>query len=103
MESLVTGLFAFRFNSRGEDRRAVIEITSPGILKEHVVRIVRAAWGSHCEKGVSQNRIECLGWERIETPPAARRIKAGGREPVLIWECGARPNEGGAARRGELD
>ena len=89
--SEVTGLFAFKMKVNGEPRRAVVEITAPGIPSEKVMHVVRGEWANLVVPGVSQNRIECLGWDRVEaTPDDWVPTKAIGPNPVIVW----RPAEG---------
>jgi hypothetical protein len=89
--SEVTGLFAFKMKVNGEPRRAVVEIIPPGIASEKVVHVVRGEWANLVAPGVSQNRIECLGWDRAEaTPDSWIPTKAIGPNPVIVW----RPAEG---------
>ncbi len=64
------GLFMFRMKVNGEERPAAVEIAPPGIASEKVVQVVRGEWANLVVPGVSQNRIECLGYDRIETVPA---------------------------------
>ena len=89
--SAVTGLFAFKMKVNGEPRKAVVEITSPGISSEKVVHVVRGEWANLVAPGVSQNRIECLGWDSLEaTPVGWKPVKAIGPNPVIVW----RPADG---------
>ncbi len=82
----VIGLFAFQMKVNGEPRPAVAEIIAPGIPSEKVVHVVRGEWANVVVPGVSQNRIECLGWERVEAAPEGwRPAKAMGANPVIVW------------------
>lgn len=82
----VTGLFSFQMKVNGELRPAVVEITAPGIPVQKVLHVVRGEWANSIVPGVSQNRIECLGWERIETAPDGwKQLKAKGAYPVIVW------------------
>jgi hypothetical protein len=82
----VTGFFAFKMKVNGEAQSAIVEITEPGIPSENVVHVVRGEWASLVVPGVSQNRIECLGWDRTETTPDAwKPTPAIGPNPVIIW------------------
>ncbi|MGI8891060.1 MAG: hypothetical protein ACR2G0_09810 [Chthoniobacterales bacterium] len=84
--SRVTGLFTFKMKVKGEERPAAVEIKEPGIPSEKVVQIVRGEWARLAVPGVSQNRIECLGWERVESPPPeSQPVKAIGPEPIFFW------------------
>ena len=84
--SQVTGLFAFKMKVNGEPRQAVVEIIAPGISSEKVVHAVRGEWANLIVPGVSQNRIECLGWDRVETAPEGwKPTKPIGPNPVIIW------------------
>jgi hypothetical protein len=87
--SRVTGLFAFKMKVNGEPRRAVVQITEPGIPSEKVVHVVRGEWANLIVPGVSQNRIECLGWDRVEaTPGGWVPTEAIGPNPVIVWRPG---------------
>ncbi|MEO5717613.1 MAG: hypothetical protein ABIR29_03470 [Chthoniobacterales bacterium] len=82
----VTGLFAFQMKVNGESRPAIAEITAPGIPPEKVVHVVRGEWANLVVPGVSQNRIECLGWEKVEAAPAGwRPFKKTGAHPLIVW------------------
>ena len=84
--SQVTGLFSFQMKVNGEPRPALAEIIRPGIPKEKVVHVVRGEWANVIVPGVSQNRIECRGWEPVGAAPAGwRRAKASGANPVILW------------------
>jgi hypothetical protein len=84
--SQVTGLFAFKMKVNGEPHRAVIEIIAPGISSEKVVHAVRGEWATLIVPGVSQNRIECLGWDRAEAAPEGWKAKkAIGPNPIIVW------------------
>ncbi len=84
----VTGLFRFKMKVRDEERPAIVEITGPGIKSEDVVRIVRQEWANLVVPGVSQNRIECLGWERIEArSEGLQPAKAIGPNPLIFWQA----------------
>jgi hypothetical protein len=86
--SRVTGLFAFRMKVNGEDRGAIVEITEPGIVLENVVHVVRGEWVNLVVPRVSQNRIECLGWEPAETTPEGwLPTPAIGPNPVIVWRA----------------
>jgi hypothetical protein len=81
-----TGLFAFRMKVNGEDRGAIVEITEPGIALENVVHVVRGEWVNLVVPRISQNRIECLGWERAQTTPEGwTPTPAIGPNPVIVW------------------
>ena len=83
------GLFRFRIKKEGQEETAVAEIVPPGLPFESVVHTVRIAWGNALAPGVSQNRIECLGWELMDAPPAGwRPAVSGWSEPVVIWRLG---------------
>jgi hypothetical protein len=70
----------------GEERPAIIEITDPGIRPEEVVHVVRGEWANLVVPGVSQNRIECLGWDRIDKAPDDwQSTKPIGPHPLIIW------------------
>ena len=80
------GLFTFKMKVRGEALSAIVAISEPGIKSEEVVHAVRGEWANMVVPGVSQNRIECLGWDRIdETPEGYEPTKAIGPRPVTIW------------------
>jgi hypothetical protein len=84
--SLVTGLFTFRMKAQGIEHPLIAEIKEPGIKAEHVVRIIRGGWGNLVAPGVSQNRIECLGWSAASEIPAGwQRTKPMSAEPVVLW------------------
>ncbi|MBA3830717.1 MAG: hypothetical protein H0X34_02245 [Chthoniobacterales bacterium] len=79
-------------NVRDEERPAIVEITGPGIKSEDVVRIVRQEWANLAVPGVSQNRIECLGWDRIEArPDGLQPTKAIGPNPLIFWRLEGEP------------
>ncbi len=83
----VTGVFTFKMKVGGEERPAIVEITEPGIKSEQVVHVVRGEWANLVVPGVSQNRIECLGWDRIDKPPEGWvPTKAIGPNPLVIWQ-----------------
>lgn len=89
--SRITGLFTFKMKVNGKERPAIVEITAPGIPSEKVVHVVRGEWANLVVPGVSQNRIECLGWDRAEaTPEGWIPTKAIGPNPVTVW----RPADG---------
>ena len=81
----------------GKELTAIGEIVPPGIPRERVVHTVRVAWANSIFPGVSQNRIECRGWERIERVPSSwEPIASRWSEPVVIWRDQADvPNEPG--------
>lgn len=82
----VTGLFAFKMTVNGEAQSAIVEIIEPGIPSESVVHVVRGEWAGLVVPGVSQNRIECLGWTRTETTSDGwKPTPAIGPNPVIIW------------------
>jgi hypothetical protein len=85
----VTGLFSFKMKVNGEERPAIVEITEPGIKCEQVLHVVRGEWANLVVPGVSQNRIECLGWDRIDNAPEGwEPIKPIGPNPLIIWRPG---------------
>ena len=70
----------------GKEESAIAEIMPPGLAPERLVHTVRIAWGNALAPGMSQNRIACLGWERIEAAPEGWKPLPGHwSEPVLIW------------------
>jgi hypothetical protein len=70
----------------GREETAFVEIAAPGIPSEQVVHIVRVAWANAVVPGVSQNRIECFGWQRIDKPPLAwEPVPSRFSAPVIIW------------------
>jgi hypothetical protein len=82
-------LFAFKMKVNGEPRPAIVQIASPGLPSEKVVHVVRGEWANLAVPGVSQNRIECLGWDRVEAAPEGwRPVPAIGPYPVIIWCAG---------------
>ena len=82
----ITGLFSFQMKVNGEARPAIAEIVEPGIAREKVVHVVRGEWANLVVPGVSQNRIECLGWEKVESAPAGwKPAKKTGANPVIVW------------------
>ena len=82
----VMGLFGFQMKINGEPRLAVAEIVAPGIPREKVVHVVRGEWARVVAPEVSQNRIECLGWEKVETAPEGwRPVKIRSAHPVIVW------------------
>ena len=84
------GLFRFKLKACGEERSTIVEITGPGIRSEYVVRVVRQEWANLVVPGTSQNRIECLGWDRIEArPDGLQPIRAIGPNPLIFWEWSA--------------
>lgn len=84
--SPVTGLFSFKMKAQGAEHSVIAEIKRPGIEAEHVVRIVRGEWRNLIAPDVSQNRIECLGWNAASEIPAGwRRTKPMSAEPVVLW------------------
>ncbi len=86
--SEVTGLFSFQMKVNGEARTAIAEIVAPGIAREKVVHVVRGEWANAIVPGVSQNRIECLAWERIPAAPEGWHPgKTQSANPVVIWRA----------------
>lgn len=84
--SRVTGLFAFKMKVEGQERPATVEIVAPGLETQHVVHVVRGEWANLIVPGVSQNRIECLGWAPIERAPEGwKPNKPIGPHPLRIW------------------
>jgi hypothetical protein len=84
----VTGLFDFKMTVEGKNADALVEIIEPGIETWEVVQLVRGEWANVCAPGVSQNRIECRGWERSERSCGSRVPTPGQYAPVVIWrEC----------------
>lgn len=82
----ITGLFAFQMKVNGAPRPAIAEIIEPGIPLEKVVHAVRGEWANLVVPGVSQNRIECLGWETVAAVPAGwKPVKGMGANPVIVW------------------
>ncbi|MEO8440470.1 MAG: hypothetical protein ABI540_09640 [Spartobacteria bacterium] len=82
----MSGFFAFKMKASGEERPAFVEITAPGIPSERVVHVVRGEWANRVVPGVSQNRIECLGWDRVEkVPDGWAALPASGADPVIVW------------------
>jgi hypothetical protein len=87
----VTGLFAFKMKVNGEGRPAIVEITAPGIPSEKVVHVVRGEWANLVVPGISQNRIECLGWDRVEAPPDGWvATEAIGPNRMIVWRPGVK-------------
>ena len=86
MSSSLTGFFRLNMRANGEESPAIAQLHPPGLAREQLVRVVRCEWADRLRPGVSQNRIECLGWEPIEAPPADwEPMKAGSANPVTIW------------------
>lgn len=84
----ITGLFAFQMKVNGEARPALAEIVEPGIPHHKVVHVVRGEWANVVFPGISQNRIECLGWNQVEAGPTGwRPAKKTGANPVIIWRA----------------
>jgi hypothetical protein len=84
--SQLTGFFRLSMRAEGKELTAIAQIHSPGLPGERLVHILRCEWADRLRPGLSQNRIECLGWERIEAPPADwEAIKGGSENPVTIW------------------
>jgi hypothetical protein len=82
----LTGFFTFKMKVNDEPRQAVIEIRPPGISSEKVVHVVRGEWANLVAPSVSQNRIECLGWNRLDASPNGwKPTKTIGPNPVIIW------------------
>ena len=81
----ITGLFDFQMKVEGEDADALVEIIEPGIESWKVVQHVRGEWANVCAPGVSQNRIECRGWERSKRSCESRMPVRGQYAPVVIW------------------
>lgn len=72
----------------GEARPAIAEIVAPGLAREKVVHVVRGEWANAIVPDVSQNRIECLGWERIQAAPEGwRPEKTHSANPVVVWRA----------------
>ena len=85
--SLVTGLFAFRMKAQGAEHPLIAEIKEPGIKSEHLVRLIRGEWANLIAPAISQNRVECLGWKKVEEIPAGwRSNRPAGAEPFLLWQ-----------------
>lgn len=70
---------------QGEEQPALVEIAEPGIPSENVVHVVRGEWANLVLPGISQNRIECLGWERSETQKGFMKTRTQGPDPVIVW------------------
>lgn len=86
----VTGLFTFQMKVNGEPRPALAQIIEPGLPPEKVVHVVRGEWANLVAPGVSQNRIECLGWEKAEAAPEGWvPVKKTGANPVIVWRPAA--------------
>ena len=81
----LTGLFDFQMKVEGKDGEALVEIIEPGIESWKVVQHVRGEWANVCAPGVSQNRIECRGWERSKRSCESRTPVRGQYAPVMIW------------------
>lgn len=86
----MTGLFIFKMRMSGVDQPAIVEISEPGIPSEKVVHVVRGEWANLVAPNVSQNRIECLGWNRTDAVPDGwKPTEAIGPNPVIVWRPGA--------------
>lgn len=93
MSSSLTGFFRLNMRANGEESPAIAQLHPPGLAREQLIRVVRCEWADRLRPGVSQNRIECLGWEAIEAPPADwEPMKARSAHPVTIWRPVPRPN-----------
>ncbi len=87
----VTGLFTFKMKAGGEERPVTVEIAEPGLPSERVVQLVRGEWANLCAPRLSQNRIECLGWEPASAVPEAMApVKARGAYPMKFWPVATR-------------
>lgn len=92
MSSSLTGFFRLNMRANGEESPAIVQLHPPGLAREQLVRVVRCEWADRLRAGVSQNRIECLGWEPIEAPPADwEAMKGRSANPVTIWRPVTKP------------
>jgi hypothetical protein len=84
--SQLTGFFRLTMRADGQELIAIGQVHPPGLASERLVHVIRCQWAELIVPGVSQNRIECLGWEPLEAAPAGwQPIKAGSSNPVTIW------------------
>ena len=82
----VTGYFRFKMKVNGEEQLATFELKAPGLPSEKVVQIVRGEWRSLVAPRVSQNRIECLGYEAAQQPDdRSLGIKSIGPYPLVFY------------------
>jgi len=93
MSPPLTGFFRLNMRANGAESPAIAQIHSPGLAPQYLIHVVRCEWADHLFPELSQNRIECLGWEAIEAPPSGwRAIKGGSANPVTIWRRPPLPN-----------
>lgn len=84
--SQVTGCFRFKMKVNGTEQLATFEIKPPGLPAEKVVQVVRGEWRNLAAPRVSQNRIECLGYQSIASPvDSSLGVKAIGPYPVVFY------------------
>ena len=85
--SQVTGFFHLTMRVGGEESIALAQVHPPGLPGERLLHVLRCEWADRLHPGLSQNRIECLGWEPIEAPlPGWQPLKARSSTPVTIWQ-----------------
>ena len=90
--SQLTGFFRLTMRADGKELPAIAQVRSPGLPGERLVHVIRCEWADRLVPDLSQNRIECLGWEAIETAPADwQPIKTRSDNPVTIWRPVADP------------
>lgn len=82
----LTGFFRLQMRANGAESPAIAQLRPPGVAREHLVHVIRCEWADRLLPEMSQNRIECLGWESIAAPPSGwEPMKCGSSNPVTIW------------------
>ena len=80
----LTGLFDFQMKVQGKKQHALVEIVKPGI--ESWTWYNTCAENGECLRpGVSQNSIECQGWNAVQSCESRIRVR-GQYAPVVIWK-----------------
>ena len=89
-----TGFFRLTMRAEGKELIEIAQVHPPGLPGERLVHVLRCEWAERILPGVSQNRIECLGWEPIDSPPPGwQPIRTASDNPVTIWRSPPLPDD----------